>query len=135
MCILLAYTAVYTCTSCRFMNPVVLHSKLFTIPQDMELIPDSPVNAAGEEEAASVLVDRLATTTTRYKMEIGPDKTKMMTNNANGFQKEITIKSQRLEEVEYFKYLGAIISNEGSKPEILSRIAQTTAALSRLKII
>ena len=30
---------------------------------------------------------------------------------------------------------GAIISNEGSKPEILSRIAQTTAALSRLKII
>ena len=28
-----------------------------------------------------------------------------------------------------------IISNEGSKPEILSRIAQTTAALSRLKII
>ena len=35
-----------------------------------------------------------------------------------------------------FKYLGAIISNEGSKPEILelSRTAQT-AALSRLKII
>ena len=37
--------------------------------------------------------------------------------------------------MENFKYLGAIISNEGSKPEILSRIAQTTAALSRLKII
>ena len=35
----------------------------------------------------------------------------------------------------YFKYLGAIISNEGSQPEILSRIAQTTASLSRLKII
>ena len=28
-----------------------------------------------------------------------------------------------------------IISNEGSKPEFLSRIAQTTAAISRLKII
>ena len=70
-----------------------------------------------------------------YKMEIGPDKTKVMTNNPNGFQREIKIKSQRLEEVENFKYLGAIISNEGSKPEILSRIAQTTAALSRLKII
>ena len=37
--------------------------------------------------------------------------------------------------MENFKYLGAIISNEGSKPEILSRIAQTTAALSRLRII
>ena len=37
--------------------------------------------------------------------------------------------------MENFKYLGAIISNEGSKPEILSRIAQTIAALSRLMII
>ena len=33
-------------------------------------------------------------------------------------------RGQRLEEVENFKYLGAIISNEGSKPEILSRIAR-----------
>ena len=37
--------------------------------------------------------------------------------------------------MENFKYLRAIISNEGSKPKILSRIAQTTAALSRMKII
>ena len=37
--------------------------------------------------------------------------------------------------MENFKYLGTIISNEGLKLEILSRIAQTTAALSRLKII
>ena len=50
-------------------------------------------------------------------MEIGPDKTKVMTNNPNGFQREIKIKGQRLEEVENFKYLGAIISNEGSKPQ------------------
>ena len=62
------------------------------------------VNAEAEEEAV-VLVDRLDTTTTRYKMEIGPDKTKMMTNNPNGFQREIKIKGQRLEEVENFKYL------------------------------
>ena len=90
---------------------------------------------AEEEEEAGVLVDRLDRTTTRYKMEIGPDKTKVTTNNPNGFQREIKMKGQRLEEVENFKYLGAIISNEGSKPEILSRIAQRTAALSRLKII
>ena len=70
-----------------------------------------------------------------HKMEIGPDTTKFMPNNPHGFQRVIKIKGQRLEEVENFKYLGAIISNEGSKPEILSRIAQTTAALSRLKII
>ena len=94
---------------------------------------DIVVNAE-EEEEAGVLIDRLDRTTTRYKMEIGPDKTKVMTNNPNGSQREIKIKGQRLEEVENYKYLGAIISNEGSKPEIFSRIAQTTVALSRLKI-
>ena len=94
---------------------------------------DIVVNAE-EEEEAGVLLDRLDRTTTRYKMEVGPDKTKVMTNNPDGFQREIKIKGQRLEEVENSKYLGTIISNEGSKPEILSRITQTTAALSRLKI-
>ena len=34
-----------------------------------------------------------------------------------------------------FKYLGSIISNEGSKPKILSRIAQAAVALSKLKVI
>ena len=95
---------------------------------------DIVVNTEEEEEAGG-LVDRLNRTTTRYKKEIGPDKTKVVTNNPNGFQREIKIKGQRLEEVENFKYLGAVISNKGSKPEILSRIAQTTAALSRRKTI
>ena len=97
---------------------------------------DDIVVNAEEEEEADVLIDHLDTTATRYKMEIGPDKTNVMTNNPNGFQREIKIKGQRLEEVENFNYLGAIISNEGSKPEIFfSRIAQTAAVLSRLKII
>ena len=37
--------------------------------------------------------------------------------------------------MENFNYFGAIISNEGSKPEILSGIAQITAAFPRLKIM
>ena len=37
--------------------------------------------ANAEEEEACVLIDRLDRTTTRYKMENGPDKTKVMTNN------------------------------------------------------
>ena len=41
---------------------------------------------AEEEEEAGVLVDRLDTITTRYQMEIGTDKTKVMTNT-NRFQK------------------------------------------------
>ena len=36
-------------------------------------------------------------------------------------------------QVTSFKYLGSVVSDEGSKPEILSRIAQTTVALTRLK--
>ena len=73
---------------------------------------DDIVVNADEEEQAGVLVDRFDTTTTRYKMEIGPGKTEVMTNNPNGFQREIKIKGQRLEEVENLKYLGVIISNE-----------------------
>ena len=40
---------------------------------------------------------------------------------------------QKLETVISFKYQGSVITDEGSKPEILSRIAQTTASLTRLK--
>ena len=40
---------------------------------------------------------------------------------------------QKLETITSFKYLGSVITEEGSKTEILSRIAQTTAALTRLK--
>ena len=101
---------------------------------NLRFADDIVVNAE-EEDETGVLVDRLDTTTARYKVEMGLDKTKVMTSNPNGFQRETKIKVQRLEAVENFKYLGAIISNEGSKPKILSRIAKTTAALSRLMII
>ena len=40
---------------------------------------------------------------------------------------------EKLETVTSFKYQGSVIADEGSKPEILSRIAQATAALTRLK--
>ena len=114
-----------------YVGSVSIGGRLITNPRFAD---DTVVNAE-EEEEAGVLTDRLDRITTRYKKEIGPDKTKGMTNNPNGFQRQIKIKGQRLEEVENFKYLGTIVSNEGSKPEILFRIAHTTAALSRLEII
>ena len=40
---------------------------------------------------------------------------------------------QKLETVTSFKYRGSVIIEDGSEPEILSRIVQTTAALTRLK--
>ena len=36
-------------------------------------------------------------------MKIGPDKTKVMTNNSNDFQSEIKLKGHRLEEVKNLK--------------------------------
>ena len=66
-------------------------------------------------------------------MEISVEKTKLMTNNSTGINTDIKVNGQKLETVTSFKYLGSFLTDEDSKPEILSRIAQTTAALTRLK--
>ena len=58
-----------------------------------------------------------------------------MTNSANGIQREIKVKGQKLGTVTSFKYLGPVVSDDGSKPEILSRIEQATVALTKLKPI
>ena len=66
-------------------------------------------------------------------MEISSEKSKLMTNNTSGINTEIKVNGQKLETVASFKYLGSVITDEGAKPEILSRIAQTAAALTRFK--
>ena len=68
-----------------------------------------------------------------YGIGITAEKTKLMTNNTSGINTEIKVNGQKLETVASFKYQGSVITDEGSKPEILSRITQTTAALTRLK--
>ena len=68
-------------------------------------------------------------------MDIGAKKTKLMTNSANGIQREIKAKGQKLGTVKNFKYLGTVVSDDCSEPQILSRIAQATAALTKLKPI
>ena len=66
-------------------------------------------------------------------MEISAEKTKVMINNTSGINTEMKVNGQKLEIATSLKYLGSVITDEGSKPEILSRIAQTRAALTRLK--
>ena len=66
-------------------------------------------------------------------MEISAEKTKLVINNTSSINTEIEVNGQKLEKVTSFKYLGSVITDEGSKPEILSRTAQATAALTRLK--
>ena len=46
---------------------------------------------------------------------------------------QIKVNGQKLETVTSFKYLGSVIADEGAKPELFSRIAQTTAAVTWLK--
>ena len=51
-------------------------------------------------------------------MEISAKKTKLMTNDASNINTEIKVNGQKLEAVTSFKYLGSVITDEGSKPEM-----------------
>ena len=81
------------------------------------------------------LVERLDKASTAYGMEISAEKTKLMTNNTSGINTEIKMNGHKLETVTSFKYLGSVVTDEGSKPELLCRIAQATGALTKLKPI
>ena len=81
------------------------------------------------------LVWRLDKASTVYGMEISAQKTKLMTIYTSGINTEIKVNGQKLETVTSFTCLGAVITDEGSKAEILSRIAQATAASTRLKSV
>ena len=63
---------------------------------------------AEEEQELEALVESLD--------KISAEKTKLMTNSANGIQREIKVKGQKLGTVTSFKYLGAAVSDDGSKP-------------------
>ena len=47
-------------------------------------------------------------------MEISAEKTKLITNNSTGINTEIKVNGQKLETVTTFKYLGSVITHEGS---------------------
>ena len=96
-------------------------------------VADDTDGLAGEEEELAKLVECLDKASTAFGMEISVEKTKLTTNNTSGIDTEIKVSGQKLETVTSFKYLGSVITDEGFKPEILPKIAQTTAALTRLK--
>ena len=66
-------------------------------------------------------------------MEISAEKTKLMANNTSGINTEIKVDAQKLETVTSLKYLGSVITDEASNVKLLSRIAQATAAQTKLK--
>ena len=90
---------------------------------------------AGSELELANLVEHLDETSTAYVMQISAEKTKLMTNNTNGISSNIRVNGEKLETIQNFKCLGAIVTDKGYMPEIHSRIAQSIAALTKLKII
>ena len=90
---------------------------------------------AGQEQKLEKLVNHLEEASTAYGVQISAEKTQLMTYNTNGITTDTTIDNKKLEIVRSFKYLGATVSDEGSKPEVLSRTAQTTVAVTKLKVI
>ena len=90
---------------------------------------------AEEEHELEALVESLTKTYTRYKMEVSVEKTKLITNSANGILREIKVKRAESGYHTSFRYLRAVVSDDGCKPEVLSGIAQATAAFTKLKPI
>ena len=68
-------------------------------------------------------------------MEISAEKTTLMTNCANCIQRDIKGEGRKLGTVTSFKYLGAVVSDDGSKPEVLSRIEKAILGITKLKPI
>ena len=71
---------------------------------------------ARQEQLLVKLVNHLEEASTAHGMQISAEKTYLMTNNINGISTDITIANKKLETVRSFKYLGAIVSDQRSKP-------------------
>ena len=86
---------------------------------------------AGSETEHRQLVRRLERASKDHVMEISGDKMKLVMKNNNGMTTYGQITENTIEKVQSCKYLG----EEGSKSEVLARIAQATTALSTLNIV
>ena len=70
----------------------------------------------GQEQELVKLINHLEESSSAYGMQISAEKTQLMTNNTNGISTDTIIDNKKLETVCSFKYLGAKVSDEGSKP-------------------
>ena len=91
---------------------------------------------AGSQEELAQLIKRLDESCSAFGMEISAEKTKVMTNtHVKDLQTEFKVKDSVLQIVNQFIYLGAIVTDNGSRSEILSRMAKAQNSLSKLKTI
>ena len=94
---------------------------------DIDLIAD------GEEELQE-LTTRLELTVKKFGMEINTDKSKILVNSRQPTQPcTININNTPLEQVNQFKYLGAVVTTDGdSSKELRTRLTLGVAAMASL---
>ena len=82
------------------------------------------------------MIDKLIEIGGCYGMEMNVEKTKVMRISRQPFPVKIMIDQKQLENVESFKYLGSILTNDGRCTcEIKCRIAMAKAAFDRKKAL
>jgi hypothetical protein len=96
---------------------------------------DELVLLAKEEMVLQGMIDKPIEIGRCYGMEMNVEKTKVMRISRQPFPVKIII-DQKLENVESFKYLGSILTNDGKCTcEIKCRIAMAKAAFNKKKTL
>jgi len=89
---------------------------------------------AKEETILQGIIDKLTEIRRCYGMEINVEKTKAMRISRQPSPVTIVMDQKQLENVECFKYLGSMLTNDGRCTcEIKSRIAMAKAAINKKK--
>ena len=90
----------------------------------------------GSNGEPKYLTNRLVDPATVYGMEVSTEKSTIVTNSLNNISADISMDSQKLEEMTSFKYLGATLCKYGTcSAGVSTRIASTMAAMARLNTI
>ena len=92
---------------------------------------------AGSEQELQNLTDRLTGTAAKYGMEINTEKSEVLVNTYDkDIVARIVVGGEKLQEVSSFKYLGVILTKDGtSTKEILVRLGMATSAMTRLQTV
>jgi hypothetical protein len=91
---------------------------------------------AKEEKVLQDMIDKLIEIGRCYGMEMNMEKTKVMGISRQPFPVKIMIDQKQLKNVESFKYLGSILTDDGSCTcEIKCRIAMAKATFNKKRTL
>jgi len=97
---------------------------------------DDLVLLAKEEKVLQDIIDKITEIGRCYGMEMNVEKTKVIRISRQQFPVKIMIDQKQLENVQSFKYLGSILTNDGRCTcEIQCRIAMTKAAFNKKRAL